>query len=383
MPFTDGFVSAKTLGTEFLAPIDVYWCANCKTTQTLHDVEVSDYYREYRYTVSDSAFARNFMEKLANTVFTRYGLQRGSAVIEIGSGDGKQLSYFQSLGARVMGFEPAVDLTGLSRAAGIPVVEGLFDADTTAEIPIDMRPAQVVLLTYTFDHLPAPASFLRAIRSILDCEDGLLIIEVHDLEKIIERRETCLFAHEHSIYLNLLTMKRLLEREGFKLISADLVPEKERRGNSLLIAAALDGSGRQADPFDRSPILAGMDNWQGYEAFGSAVEESRAKLQKYVRSRTAEGKRVAGYGAGGRGVMALALADFNDTDISYVCDRNPCFHGLFTPRTHIPIVSPEHALIDPVDELIVFSFGYLDEIRKQLDGYIGRGGRIVSLLDLL
>jgi len=383
MPFTDGFVSNHKLGSEFLAPLDLYWCAGCKTTQTLHDVEVSDYYREYRYTVSDSPFARNFMEKLAQSVFTRYGLGTGDTVIEIGSGDGNQLACFRELGARVLGFEPSAELTKYSRAVGVPVVQRLFGPTTVAEIPEAMQPVQVVILTYTFDHLPNPVEFLRALHSIIDRERGVLVIEVHDLQKIMERCETCLFEHEHAVYLNLLTMKRLLEREGFKLLTADLVPEQERRGNSLLIAAACNESKYGSVPDVDNPSLTAMDEWQTFEEFGRSVDESRSRLQDYVRNRTLQGKRIAGYGAGGRGVMTIAQADFDRKDIVYLCDRNPSFQGLYTPRSHIPVVPPEHLLVDPVDELIVFSFGYMDEIRQQLAEYLARGGHLVSLLDLL
>src|SRR5262249_16231264 len=97
MPFTDDFVSERTMGTEFLAPLDIYWCPACKTAQTQHDVEVTEYYQEYRYPVSSSPFAQRFMQKLADETFKRFGFQPGDSVIEVGSGDGYQLSCFQKL----------------------------------------------------------------------------------------------------------------------------------------------------------------------------------------------------------------------------------------------------------------------------------------------
>ena len=86
LPFTDEFVTAERRGQEFAADLDVYFCPACKTAQTLHDVEVTDYYRDYGYTVSGSAFARSFMQKLAEETFRRFNLQAGDRVLEIGSG---------------------------------------------------------------------------------------------------------------------------------------------------------------------------------------------------------------------------------------------------------------------------------------------------------
>ncbi len=383
MPFTDDFISAQEKGTEFLAALDIYWCPECKTAQTLHDVEVTDYYRGYRYTASRSPFAQQFMRRLAEETFQRFDLRSGDKVIEVGSGDGYQLSCFKKLGAKVLGFEPSAELTKASQAAHVPVSQCLFTADTVQSIPTAMRPAHVVLLTYTFDHLPDPLQFLRAVHDVIDEDRGLLLIEVHDLEKIMERRETCLFAHEHSVYLNELTMKRLLERAGFKLLTAQLVPESERRGNSLLVAAALQQSSRQPEPFTRYESLAHMESWPTYAAFGDETEKSYAGLRDYVRSRTDAGLRLAGYGAGGRGVMALAMADLHDGDIAYLCDQNESFHNLLTPRSHIRVAAPDRLLTDPTDEAIVFSFGYMNEIRQQLKPYETGGGRLTSLLALL
>ena len=133
MPLTDGFVSTLTVGTEFLAPLDVYWCNNCFTVQTLHDVEADEYYCEYRYRVSNSDFAQRFMQKLANETFRRFKFEYGDRVIEIGSGDGYQLSSFQKIGARVLGFEPSESLTKISIDAGVPVIKRLFDAKTVVD----------------------------------------------------------------------------------------------------------------------------------------------------------------------------------------------------------------------------------------------------------
>ena len=383
MPLTDEFVSAEQRGQEFAADLDIYLCPTCHGAQTLHDVEVMEYYRDYGYTVSGSTLAQRFMQRLAEQTFRRFNLRAGSRVIEIGSGDGYQLACFHRLGAAVLGFEPSNVLNAAARAQGVPVVEGLFDAQTVARIPAEMRPAQVVLLTYTFDHLPEPLALLEAVRPVLDPQRGVLLIEVHDLDRIMERCETCLFAHEHTIYLQRRSMQRLLERAGMKLLTTELVAETERRANSLLIAAAPAASTLRPDPFAVIADRPSADEWDRYTDFAERVDRVNARLRMYVHGLTGKGRRVAGYGAGGRGVMMLAQTRLGADDIAFLCDRNPSFHGLFTPVTHIPVAPPQRLLDEHVDETIVFSFGYLNEIRTQLAAYEQGGGRFVSLLDLL
>jgi SAM-dependent methyltransferase len=379
-PMTDGFVTAETAGREFVHPLEVYWCAGCATAQTLHDVDVSGYYQDYLYTISHSELGSRFMHRLAERLFERYGLRRGDRIMDIGSGDGAQLAAFAELGARVLGFEPSAPLCAASRAAGVPVVEGLFTAETAREVPAGMRPAQAIVLANTLDHIPDPVGVLRAAASLLDYGRGILVVEVHDLAKIVDRRETCLFHHEHAVYLTVATMRRMLERAGLALVSASLLDESERRGNSLLVAAAHPGSIHTPE---RAPEDPRFDDWATYAGFEADVQRSYAALAASVRGHVGAGRTVAGYGAGGRGVLTLAAAGLAADEVAFVCDRNPAVHGRLTPATHIPIVAPEHLRDHPVDELVVFSFGYLDEIRAQLAFHTERGGRITSMLDLL
>ena len=53
MPFTDDFVSPEEEGQEFTADINIYVCEKCLTAQTLHNVDVDDYYEDYQYSVGD------------------------------------------------------------------------------------------------------------------------------------------------------------------------------------------------------------------------------------------------------------------------------------------------------------------------------------------
>ncbi len=381
MPFTDEFVTAEHRGQEFTADLDVHACRACGVVQTLHDVEVEAYYRDYAYTVSSSRFARDFMSLLASHAARWLGLRPGDRVLEIGSGDGYQLACFASHRLRVLGFEPSEPLVNVSRENGIDALAGLYTAESAGRIPANFRPVQCVLLTYTFDHLPDPLAMLDAIRSILDPARGVLIIEVHDLGRIVERCETCLFEHEHSIYLDRPSAAAVLARAGFRVLDVELVPEPYRRANSLLLAAAVGGHPTPA--WSEDWRLPSRDATPNLARFAADAGQRLGNLREHVRGLRAAGKRVAGYGAGGRGVMTLAQVGLNADDIAYLCDQNASFHGLFAPATHIPVTPPQRLRDDPVDELIVFSYGYMSEIRAALADVEARGTRFVSMLELL
>lgn len=387
IPFTDDFLDpGSPVATEFRHRLGIHWCASCATVQTRHDVDVSEYYRDYRYTVAGSAFASRFMDQLAETVVTRFGLRRGAVVLEIGSGDGAQLAAFQRRGCRVLGFEPSSDLTHASSEAGVPVLQCLFDNDSASLIPADARPADAVILTYTFDHLPDPVEFLRSVCNVLDQARGVLIVEVHHFGDIVTRAETCLFEHEHSIYLTPLTVSRMLARAGMTLLSTAVMPDAVRRGNSLLFAAAPLGTHHAADASASDAVLASWkvyDDRCTYTDFAADAVARLRGLAGYVRDARAAGRTVAGYGAGGRGVLTIAQAGLTADDIAYVCDGNGAFHGKLMPASRVPVVAPSQLRLQPVDEVIVFSYGYIDEIRSMHADVEAAGTTFISLIDLL
>ncbi len=381
MPLTDAFRKADQAGDDFMHPIMIFLCEECGLSQILHNVSVNKYYEDYRYTSAASKFFQTFMQNLATEVWRRWDLATGDPVIEIGSGDGAQLKCFQELGARVLGFEPSAVLTELSRQAGVPALKQLYVPGSETDVPTDMRPARVVLLTYTFDHLPEPTAFAKTVLPVLDPDRGLLVIEVHDLQKILDRHEFCLFEHEHSVYCTAGTLQAMLDRAGYALVEVGLVPEAQRRANSLLVVATPKGSRfavQALPPLDRGPY----SDLESCRQFGREIEVSIAKLQAYVADRRAKGLRVAGYGAGGRGVMTLA-AMARPGEIAYVCDQNPSFHGYLTPGARVPVVSAARLTEDLVDEVVVFSFGYFQEIWDSLADFRAKGGKVISLLDLL
>jgi len=383
VPLVDDYLTRRELGTEFLYPLRLYICEDCHLVQTQHNVDVSGYYKDYHYSVASSPFAQRFMRGLAQALFERYGLRAGDSVVEVGSGDGFQLQCFKDLGARVFGFEPSTSLAASSLAQGVSVAQALFLPETAQLIPADLLPLKLVLLTYTFDHLSDPLAFLKCAREVLDPTHGLLVIEVHDLAKIVERREYCLFAHEHPTYWNVDTMRDVLRQSGFKLLSTNLMPERLRRANSLLVVAAPEETVYLSDAETnlRSEYLKIPPHT--YRRFAQEVERSLRHFRELVQTERSCGRRLAGYGAGGRGIMTLAMSNIGSEQIAYLCDMNSSIHGYYTPKSHLPLVSPQHLLEDWMDEVIVFSFGYMEEIATELSKYTSQGGKLISLLELL
>jgi 2-polyprenyl-3-methyl-5-hydroxy-6-metoxy-1,4-benzoquinol methylase len=384
MPLTDDFIPKEKFGQEFRHDINVFLCEKCLTAQTQHNVDMGDYYENYQYAVGGSQTASRFMRLLAGNLVTKYfGRQKGVKILEVGSGDGVQLLAFKELGCEILGYEPSSTLTRAAESRGIPTIQGLFTPNSARQLPESFQRADVVMLSYTFDHLPQPREFIAAARSILNPGTGLLVVEIHDLQKIFVRQEYCLFEHEHTVYLTTATAADLCAREGMTIIDFDLVPEAHRRANSLIFVATPDGSQfAKKIPAAKSSVPAEFNEFWFYEQQAQLICRGIANLDAFVNRVTAAGKTIAGYGAGGRGVMTLGAMQ-SASKLRCLVDKKPKRNGLVAPKSGVPLVGLPALQESPVDEILVFSFGYMKEIQAELAafGYLPR--QFHSLLDVL
>jgi hypothetical protein len=383
IPFFDEVVTPESKGGEFSYPMDLYFCGDCASVQSQHDVNLIEYYHSYQYVASHSPFVRTYMQALVEHCHHRFGLRAGDKVIDVGAADGYLLSLFKSSGASTLGFEAAENLCQLAEENGIPVVNALFTMESLDLIPADFKNTQLLVLLHTFDHLFDPAPFLDVVREVLDPVRGVLLLEVHDLRDIYVKRETALFGHEHATFLHYGSMRRFLERHGFRLVDFNFLPKAMCRGSSMLVAATPEGSEVQEAPDLASFDDPRLDELRTFRDFQASVSRSFGNLREYIEAGRARGRRFAGYGGWGRGVTTLAMAGFSAEHLEFVVDGNPNLRGCFTPATGFRIEGPESVSRETVDEVIVFNYGYIEEIRNTLSAFIADGGRVVSVLDLL
>jgi SAM-dependent methyltransferase len=374
MPLTDEFVSVENIGHEFMADIEIAVCKQCGCSQNLHNTDMDDYYHEYTYSVQSSGFAIQFMRTLAERVKAKYfSTMAAPKVIEIGSGTGEQLLEFKKLGFEVLGIEPSGKLVDYANNNGIPTLQAFFDEHIGALLPENFQSADLIISSYTFDHIPQPVAVLQKIHAILS-EGGVMLHEVHDLGLIKQRNEYCLFEHEHYTYLNDRTMAYVLGANGFKVDTFDLLTQAEKRANSLLVAA------RKSKAIDNYPVNVAFE-LNELQQLNQNVNGSIARIQAWLAENS--NSTIVAYGAGGRGIMTIAaLPDVSG--IKFMVDKNPKAPNIFAPKAHLPVYGIDALEHKRADKILVFSFGYFNEIVSELGEKFGyRPEQFFSVLDLL
>jgi SAM-dependent methyltransferase len=278
---------------------------------------------------------RKFQRSQALDFVQRFGLS-GKRIIEVGCGDGNYLRYLHEAGAIPCGIEPSAPFRQMAAARGFQIADGyVARARTVPGAPFDAFVTRQVL-----EHVQDPNDFLLGIHRILSTE-GVGLVEVPSLEQAIEGGRFYDFFPDHVNYFSVLTLRHALERNGFDVLEV-------ARGMNGEFNIALVRKAPETD----------------FVAMQNTINLIAEDLHEFVEKLHGQGKRVAVWGAGGKGLMVMAVAQLNS--LAYVIDSDPHKHGRFTPVSHLRIFAPERLLTDPVDALILTALAYRDEILRQL-----------------
>jgi len=330
-------------------PIDlnVYKCSKCGFVQ-LDNVLMPDYYDDYLMTVSHSQQMREYQYLQASNFIKKFNLY-GKKVIEVGCGDGNYVSTLIDLGVNAFGIEPSSKFRGVALAKGLNIFEGYVSTESLIpEAPYDAFVTRQVL-----EHIDDIHEFLQGIKLSVG-KNAVGLIEVPSLEQSIENGRFYDFFPDHVNYFCLRTLRYALESNGF------LVLDIQRGMN-----------GEYLEAFVKIDSLIGESNLQ------ESVNILTESIHRLLFDADREGKKVAIWGAGAKGLSSLAISKV--LNVEYVIDSDKYKQGLFTPVTHLPVVSPQKLLENPVDIVIITAMAYLNEIVKDLRDNFQFKGTIVSL----
>jgi hypothetical protein len=378
-PLCESYLTADQLdGPETFYPLHAYVCGECFLVQVPQYVRPEEIFTEYAYfsSYSDSwlAHAKAYVEMIS----TRFGLTSASRVVELGSNDGYLLQYFVQRGIPVLGIEPARNVAAAAIAKGVPTEVRMFGREMARDLVATGRRANLLLGANVLAQVPDVNDFVGGIALLL-APDGIVTIEFPHLMRLMEQSQFDTIYHEHFSYFSLLSAERIFAAHGLTLFD---VEELSTHGGSLRIYArhtkrgAGDAS-RGLNDLRRRERDAGFERLETYAAFTESVHECKRRLLEFLIGARRAGKRVAGYGAPGKGNTLLNYCGIREDFVEYTVDRNPYKQGRFLPGTHIPIHAPAKIAQTRPDYVLILPWNLKNEIIEQLAYVREWGGRFV------
>lgn len=375
-PLCENFLAQHQLREmEPFYPLRALFCERCCLVQVEEYVAGREIFcGQYAYFSSFSDTWLQHASRYCERVVERFALDGASHVVELASNDGYLLKNFVKRGIPCLGIEPAENVAEAATHQGVPTRVEYFGTELARSLKKEGREADLLIANNVLAHVPDLNDFVAGIKLLL-AAPGVLTVEFPHLVRLIENNQFDTIYQEHYCYFSLLAVERILAAHGLTIFDVEELPT---HGGSLRIYARHTENARlpiaaAVHDLRSREVTAGYDRLDTYKHFAARVEETkRALLDFLIRAKRA-GKRIAAYGAPGKGNTLLNYCGVREDFIDYAVDRNPYKHGRFLPGTHIPVYAPEKIAETRPDYLLILPWNIRDEIVHQLE-YVRQWG---------
>lgn len=377
-PLANAFVAKDALTqAQPVYPLDVYFCGHCAHVQLLDVVDPSVLYRHYVYVSGTSpVFVRHFRDYAAD-ITSRFRTPAGAFVVEIGSNDGTLLRCFKDLGMRVLGIDPAEEITRTVVASGIDAMVGFFTPQLAREIAATRGRAAVIAANNVMAHIDDLSGVMEGVRELL-ADDGVFVFEVSYLVDVIEKNLFDTIYHEHLDYHSVKPLVGFFCSHGLELIEAIRV---ESHGGSLRgVVQRADGPrpvGVSVAEAIRQEQSLGLDRAETLRAFAGHINNIKNELTGLLRDFKRQGKRIAAFGAPAKATTLLYHFGFEPGIIDFIVDDSPLKQGLYSPGMHIPVVPSSELYARKPDYVVILAWNFAQPIIDKHAAFREQGGRFI------
>jgi len=378
MPLANAFLGEEQLSAvEPMFPLDVYLCSDCSLVQSIDVVDPSLMFKNYVYFSSTSDSFVTHFRSFAQDVFERFELSSRSLVVDIGSNDGILLRPFHQLGLRILGIDPAENVARQATENGIETLPIFFNLETAQMVQATKGKADVITANNVFAHVNNLDDFVRGVKILLQ-DHGVFIFEVPYLADLLQKNLFDTIYHEHLSYFSVKPLVVQFQKHEMRIFDIQRVAS---HGGSLRVFVK-----NQTAPYPEAESIEtllqmekdlNLYDLQTWRAFAERIQENKRKLRALISELKSQGKKIAGYGAPAKGNTLLNYFEIGRGDLDYIGDDSKFKQGLFTPGTHIPVVSPLFLEKDKPDCILILAWNFAGPIMKKLSAFHESGGKFI------
>lgn len=377
-PPANAFVPASELDkAQERFPLDVFFCDDCGHVQILDVVDPRILFEHYVYVSGTSPVFVKHFEDYAAFVMESFKPVSGGLVLDIGSNDGTLLSFFQRAGMRVLGIDPAQEISAEATARGIPTICGFFGADKGAEIAAEHGKAEVITANNVFAHIDDLSGVVDGVRGLLS-PSGVFVFEVSYLVDVFEKTLFDTIYHEHLDYHSVKPLVRFFAAKGMELIEAVRV---DSHGGSLRGIAQLKGGPRPVGASVGELVALeetlGLDKAATLAKFAADIEALGAELNALLKRLKSEGRRIGGFGAPAKATTLMYHFGIGPELVDFIIDDSPLKQGLYSPGMHIPVVSSAEGFAKAPDYLVILAWNFAQPIIAKNAAFRETGGKFI------
>ena len=378
-PPGNDFLTKEELGRdEPVYPLDLYFCEACHHIQLGHVVEPKILYQKnYSYVSATSAYFVNHLKHYAKDMVERFDLKPGDLAVDIGSNDGTCLSFFKDKGMKVVGVDPATEIAEKATENGIDTIADFFGYRLAVELRKKYGTAKYITSHNACAHIDNLFDVVKGVEHWLDA-DGVFVLEVGYFVDVYSNTWFDTVYHEHVDYHTVAPFEKLFNRVGMELISVERI--SPQGGSIRVMAQKKGGIIKRDDSVDELIALEaklGLDKAETLHNLNHKISQVRDKLHNLIHSLKADGKSIAGFGAPTKATTLMAHFGLDATVLDFIVDDNPLKQGLFTPITHIPVLSADALYKMKPDYVLILAWNFAEPIMQMHKKYSEQVGQFI------
>ena len=378
-PPGNDFLTKDELGRdEPVYPLDLYFCEECHHIQLGHVVDPKVLYQKnYSYVSATSSHFVNHLKSYAEDMVERFSLEAGDLVADIGSNDGTCLSFFKEKGMNVVGVDPATEIAEKATKSGINTVADFFGYELAVELRKEYGAAKYITSHNACAHIDNLFDVVKGVEHWLN-KDGIFVLEVGYFVDVYNNTWFDTIYHEHVDFHTVAPFEKLFARVGMEVITVERITPQG--GSIRVMAQKIGGDIKRDNSVDDLIALEyklGLDRVDTLSRFNARINTIRDRLQKLIYSLKKEGKTIAGFGAPTKATTLMAHFGLDETMLDFIVDDNPLKQGLFSPITHIPVLSAEALYDQKPDYLLILAWNFSEPIMKMHEKYSNEIGKFI------
>lgn len=330
-------------------------CTNCGLIQILSSPPANTFYDNYIYSSSSSPDMENNFRDFVYSSSQFFESDMNAKVLDIGCNDGLLLRCINKVypNIELYGTDPSPVALKSAKENYILHNEYFPGTKTTTNGPYD-----IIIGTNSLAHIPRIGECFIAINQLLR-DNGVLILEVSDIAKMVEQSAWDYIYHEHLYYYSQDTIKQILETKGFEIVKIQQINTK---GGSLRVYAR-----KRCNPLNIESSIKVKRNTY-VNQLKTSHQECLDYLDKLEEDIISNNSRVFGYGACATATVSISQHKVYKR-LEGIFDDNNQRHNLYSPHSGVKVLNLYDHKFQPNDIIIVFAWRFIDKIIGRITEY--------------
>ena len=342
-------------------PITLIICKTCELVQLGHNFDLNYLYGpDYGYRTGINKTMLNHVKKVVINLSKKTKVKSNDFVLDIASNDGSLLKYYNKK-INTFGIDPILEKYKNQYKNINYKISDFFSAKKIMKKT--KKKFKIITALSVFYDSANPNKFIKDIKKLL-ANDGIFLLEFADLASIVKNKLFDTICHEHLEYYSSKVIFNLCSINNLRVFD---IKENDINGASKQYYICHQNSNHKSNHLKIKSILnsekkLNLSKENTYKKFFKIINNSKNKLNRFIKKAIKRKKIIHGYGASTKGNVLLQYYGINNKMIDYIAERNKNKYNLYTPGSRIKIISETLSRSYKPDYYLVLPWHFKKEI---------------------